>query len=196
MSRINIILAAPFLVAATLVSSGCTNPHTPAGHEGYVFEDPRVFGEGGFRGAVDGPGNYGISAWRNRIVNVDTRPATYTEKFRILVKDDLNVEFSVHAVMKAKAGQVKSVPYVQKERTPWIRSFQEVCGCRHVLHHPDKGQSCVSWIQGQIASSCRRWVEWCSRASANHGLQQFAGSCPSHRPPVWPENSHGGRGRR
>ena len=79
MSRINIILAAPFLVAATLVSSGCTNPHTPAGHEGYVFEDPRVFGEGGFRGAVDGPGNYGFSAWRNRIVNVDTRPAADSE---------------------------------------------------------------------------------------------------------------------
>lgn len=109
MRRIHIILAAPFLVAAALVSSGCTNPHTPAGHEGYVFEDPRVLGEGGFRGAVEGPGNYGISAWRNRIVNIDTRPATYTEKFRILVKDDLNVEFSVHAVMKAKAGQVKSV---------------------------------------------------------------------------------------
>jgi len=111
MRRISIIIvvAAAFLATVPAVVIGCTNPHVPAGHEGYVFEDPRVFGEGGFRGAVRGPGNYGISAWRNRVVNVDTRPATYTEDFRILVKDDLNVSFSVHAVMKASQGQVQSV---------------------------------------------------------------------------------------
>ena len=104
-----IVLASSFLVTVPLAVTGCTNPHTPAGHEGYVFEDPRVFGQGGFRGAVKGPGNYGISAWRNRVVNIDMRPATYTEQFRILVKDDLNVAFSVHAVMKARQGQVQSV---------------------------------------------------------------------------------------
>ncbi len=27
-----------------------TNPSTPAGEEGYVFEKPRVFGEGGYQG--------------------------------------------------------------------------------------------------------------------------------------------------
>lgn len=104
-----IILAASFLMAAPLVLSGCTNPHTPAGHEGYVFEDPRVVGEGGFRGAVHGPGNYGVSPFRNRVIHIDTRPLTYTEQFRILVKDDLNVAFSVHAVMKAEQGQVQSI---------------------------------------------------------------------------------------
>jgi regulator of protease activity HflC (stomatin/prohibitin superfamily) len=106
---IHIIISAAFLMAATLGTGGCTNPHAPAGHEGYVFEDPRVFGQGGFRGAVQGPGNYGISAWRNRVVNIDVRPTTYTEEFSILVKDDLNVAFRVHVVMKVEQGQVQSV---------------------------------------------------------------------------------------
>jgi regulator of protease activity HflC (stomatin/prohibitin superfamily) len=109
MRPIIVILSAFFLMALSLAATGCTNPHTPAGHEGYVFEDPRVFGEGGFRGEVRGPGNYGVSAWRNRIINIDTRPTTYTEQFAILVKDDLNVAFSVHAVMRATDGQVQSV---------------------------------------------------------------------------------------
>ncbi|MEI8704867.1 hypothetical protein P4S71_07345 [Pseudoalteromonas sp. B62] len=30
-------------------STACTNPSTPAGEEGYVFEKPRVFGEGGIK---------------------------------------------------------------------------------------------------------------------------------------------------
>ncbi len=106
---IQVIASASILVAVALGTGGCTNPHSPAGHEGYVFEEPRVFGEGGFRGAVRGPGNYGISAWRNRIVNVDVRPTTYTEEFSILVKDDLNVAFHVHAVMKVEQGQVRTV---------------------------------------------------------------------------------------
>ena len=106
---IRLIASAPILVALLFSNAGCTNPHSPAGHEGYVFEDPRVFGEGGFRGAVQGPGNYGISAWRNRIVNIDMRPYTYTEEFSILVKDDLNVAFRVHAVMRVEQGKVQSV---------------------------------------------------------------------------------------
>ncbi|MEM7435818.1 MAG: SPFH domain-containing protein [Myxococcota bacterium] len=102
-------LAVTALVALAALGAGCTNPHTPAGHDGYVFEDPRLFGEGGFRGEVRGPGNYGTSPFRNRIINIDTRPTTYTEEFRILVKDDLNVAFRVHAVMEVEQGQVQSV---------------------------------------------------------------------------------------
>ena len=105
----NITLFTSFLLVAGLGLAGCTNPHTPAGHEGYVFEDPRIVGEGGFRGAVPGPGNYGISAFRNRVINVDTRPTTYTEEFSILVKDDLNVAFRVHAVLRVEQGQVQAV---------------------------------------------------------------------------------------
>jgi regulator of protease activity HflC (stomatin/prohibitin superfamily) len=106
---IALIIGLAFLMAATLGLVACTNPHAPAGHEGYVFEEPRIIGEGGFRGVVQGPGNYGISAFRNRSINIDTRPTTHTEQFSILVKDDLNVAFDVHAVMKVQQGQVRSV---------------------------------------------------------------------------------------
>ncbi len=97
-------------MAACLAS--CTNPHTPAGHEGYVFEDPRVFGKGGSRGIVAGPGNYGVSLWRNNVINIDIRPATYTEQFKVLAKDDLNVSFNFHVVMAISEGKVLEV--VQK----------------------------------------------------------------------------------
>lgn len=88
---------------------GCSNPFTPAGHEGYVYESPRVFGKGGFKGIVKGPGNYGASLWRNDVINIDIRPATYIEQFKILAKDDLNVSFKFEAVVRITPGQVSKV---------------------------------------------------------------------------------------
>ena len=87
MARMN---NARWMLTAALALVACTNPYTPAGHEGYVFERPRVLGKGGFRGTVKGPGNYGLSLFRNEIVNIDIRPKTYTEQFKILTSDDLN----------------------------------------------------------------------------------------------------------
>ena len=86
-----------------------TNPHTPMGNEGYVYEQPRIFGEGGFRGVLSGPANFGVSLWRNNVKNIDVRPRTYTENFNILAKDDLNVSFNFHAVIAVESGQVKDV---------------------------------------------------------------------------------------
>ncbi len=86
-----------------------TNPNTPAGHEGYVYERPRIFGTGGFRGALKGPENYGVSLWRNETINVDFRPKTYAENFKILAKDELNVSFRFQAIIKVKTGTIKTV---------------------------------------------------------------------------------------
>ena len=114
-----IVFLLPFLAIAM---SSCTNPHSPAGHEGYVFEDPRVFGKGGFRGAVKGPANYGVSLWRNRVINVDVRPQTYSEDFKVLAKDDLNVSFRFQAVIRIKPDNIKSV--VQDfAGTQWYKRF-------------------------------------------------------------------------
>lgn len=88
---------------------GCTNPSTPAGHEGYVKENPRVFGKGGYRGTLKGPANYGVSLWRNEVENVDFRPQTYAETFNILAKDELNISFRFQTIIKVKPGTVKSV---------------------------------------------------------------------------------------
>lgn len=100
---------AALAVALTIGATGCTNPYTPPGHEGYVYEKPRFFGKGGPQGTVSGPGNFGVSILRNEIVNLDIRPSTYTEAFQILARDDLNVSFQVHAVLAIEAGHVEEV---------------------------------------------------------------------------------------
>jgi hypothetical protein len=47
-------LSVLLLVSAGLVAAACSNPYTPPGHEGYVYERPRLIGEGGFQGTVTG----------------------------------------------------------------------------------------------------------------------------------------------
>jgi len=120
------------MILISVIFTSCSNPHTPAGHEGFVFEVPRIFGNGGFRGVVKGPGNYGMSLWRNKIINIDVRPSTYNENLKILAKDDLNVTFHFHAVIRIKPGSVKKVVqdfggekwyarYIQKPFKTFIR---------------------------------------------------------------------------
>jgi len=97
------------LFGAVFYLSGCTNPSTPAGHEGYVIENPRVWGEGGFRGSLKGPINFGVSIWNNEVENVDFRPRTYTENFSILTKDELNLAFRFQTIIKVKPGTIRQV---------------------------------------------------------------------------------------
>lgn len=97
-------------VLAGILMTGCyTNPDTPAGNEGYVYESPRVIGKGGFCGTMTGPSNYGLSFWRNKIINVDFRPKTYPEPFKILAKDELNVSFNFQSIIKVKPGSIKNL---------------------------------------------------------------------------------------
>ncbi len=102
-----LLTALPLL--GVLAITACTNPHTPAGSEGYVFENPRLFGEGGYQGIVEGPGNFGVSPWRNQAINIDVRPITFSEPFQILAQDDLNVSFQIHVVLQVQPGTVQSV---------------------------------------------------------------------------------------
>lgn len=97
------------VVTLIVFSAMFTNPYTPEGHEGYVFEQPRVWGNGGFQGAVRGPGNYGFAIWRNRAINVDFRPQTINEDFKILARDDLNVTFRFQGVFKVNEGTIQDV---------------------------------------------------------------------------------------
>ena len=102
-----LLVAVPLF--SVLAMTACTNPHTPAGSEGYVFENPRLFGEGGYQGVVEGLGNFGVSLWRNRVINIDVRPITFSELFQILAQDDLNVAFQIHVVLRVQPGTVQSV---------------------------------------------------------------------------------------
>ncbi len=110
---------------AFIIPMGTSNPHVPAGYEGYIFENPRFFGKGGFRGTVKGPGNYGLSLWRNQTINIDVRPATYTEHFKILAKDDLNVSFNFHAVISVANGRIEDVVQKYGGKKWYTRFVQE-----------------------------------------------------------------------
>lgn len=98
------------MLAMCFSLTGCySNPSVPEGNEGYIVENPRVWGKGGFIGTVVGPGNYGASIWNNNAKLVDMRPITYNEQFTILTKDELNVTISWQSVIKAKSGSIKDV---------------------------------------------------------------------------------------
>ncbi len=116
---ISVLFLIPFL------NTGCTNPHTPAGNEGYVFEEPRAFGTGGFRRVIKGPGSFGVSLWRNRVTNIDLRPLTYDEDLKILAKDDLNVAFRFHAVISIAPGSVTEVVQNYGGKNWYVRFVKE-----------------------------------------------------------------------
>lgn len=97
------------LISSLYFLVGCSNPSTPAGHEGYVKESPRIWGKGGFQGSLKGPENFGVSLWRNEVENVDFRPQTYAETFNILAKDELNISFRFQTIIKVKPGSIKAV---------------------------------------------------------------------------------------
>ena len=63
-----LILAGALLLGA----GGCTNPKTPAGHEGYVYHVPIVVGEAQYRESLEGPASTGAS-WRLYVINIDMR---------------------------------------------------------------------------------------------------------------------------
>ncbi|MDQ4424486.1 MAG: SPFH domain-containing protein, partial [Thalassolituus sp.] len=61
------------------------------------------------RDTLKGPENYGVSLWRNLVINIDMRPNTYTETFSILANDDLYISFNFHAVISIRPDTVRAV---------------------------------------------------------------------------------------
>ncbi len=126
-----------------------TNPNTPAGHDGYVREVPRIFGNGGYVGSVNGPGNFGFSLFRNRVTNIDMRPATFNEAFKILAKDDLMVTFRVQMIAQIEPEKSKEVVEIlggkewykrigQKPFRSFVRDAVKTYDSRDIKAHRDK----------------------------------------------------------
>ncbi len=135
-----------WMLCLMLATAGCSNPRTPAGHEGYVYEDPRVFGVGGFQGVVKGPANFGASVWNNQIINIDMRPDTYSEDFNILARDDLNVSFTFNALISVEPGGVRKVVegyggeswykrFVKEPFRTFVRDAVQVYDSRAIKEH-------------------------------------------------------------
>lgn len=97
------------LVLALLALSriGCVNVHTPPGHEGYVRSTPLV-GAGEYVGVQTGPTSTGW-VWRQKVVNIDMRPRTYSEKMTIPTRTRVDIELNAYARVKLAEGGVKQV---------------------------------------------------------------------------------------
>jgi regulator of protease activity HflC (stomatin/prohibitin superfamily) len=102
----------PIAIAVALAGlvglGGCTNPKTPAGHEGYVYYKPLIFTKLEYRDTMRGPASTGVS-WRLFVENIDMRERNYLEEFNLLSKDDLNVSFEVNTRLRLRPGTVKEV---------------------------------------------------------------------------------------
>jgi len=97
-----------FLASMSWVSVGCTHPKTPAGHEGYIFHKPLIFGKAEYRKILTGPSSTGLS-WRLYVINVDMRAKSYQEDFQLLTSDNLSVKFEVNTRISLRPNSSKKV---------------------------------------------------------------------------------------
>ena len=104
MTRVNLLA----LLALAALSFGCNNETSPEGFEGYIVHKPLVFGSAYYIGSLQGPASTDL-LWRQYLTNVDMRPKTYTEQFRILSADNLNVGFEAHIRISLRSGSVQRV---------------------------------------------------------------------------------------
>jgi|GEM_PF-1272606 len=104
--RIALVLAAAATFAFT--ATACTNPEVPAGHEGYIYHIPLIFGKMEYRKSLRGPASTGVS-WRLSTINIDMRQRTYTEMFQLLTADNLRIKFEVNTAIKLRDGHVKEI---------------------------------------------------------------------------------------
>lgn len=124
---------APIVVLLFIANAmGCTNPVTPAGHEGYVFHQPLAIGQREFLGVQKGPTSTGLR-WRRYVTNIDMRVNTYTEELQIFSLDNLEVTFEAHARIRLRDGSVQSVVerysgsdwYANNVRRPYTTAVRE-----------------------------------------------------------------------
>ncbi|HSK03478.1 MAG TPA: SPFH domain-containing protein [Kofleriaceae bacterium] len=108
MSAIHRALFATAVASTLAFGAACTNPDVPQGHEGYIYNQPLLFGKMEFRTALRGPATTGVS-WRLFTHNVDMRAKSYKEDFELLTSDNLSVSFEVNTRIKLKDQSVKEI---------------------------------------------------------------------------------------
>ncbi|MDE3268756.1 MAG: SPFH domain-containing protein [Pseudomonadota bacterium] len=83
-----------------------SNPMVEAGYVGYIYKEPVRFSatKGGFHKTVVGPARLGLHLSPNeyKVIPIDIRYKTYSERFKILAADQLNIEFMAHVRLRAK----------------------------------------------------------------------------------------------
>jgi regulator of protease activity HflC (stomatin/prohibitin superfamily) len=103
--------------------TGCYNPSTPAGFEGYVTRGA-IVGKRAFVAGQQGPTSTGLG-WLLEVKNVDFRWRTYNEGFKVMSSDNLALIFKAHLVIRPKPGQIKGVIETYGGEEWYPRSIQE-----------------------------------------------------------------------
>ena len=100
------IVAVPILINVSKNFFVFSNPMVEAGYVGYVYKEPVKLSrtEGGFYRTIEGPARLGLRFSQNeyKIIPIDIRYRTYSERFKILAADQLNIEFTAHVRLRAK----------------------------------------------------------------------------------------------
>ena len=103
------IVAVPILLNASKNFFVFSNPMVEAGYVGYVYKEPVKLSrtEGGFYRTIEGPARLGLRFSQNeyKVIPIDIRYRTYSERFKILAADQLNIEFTAHVRLRAKRGE-------------------------------------------------------------------------------------------
>ena len=91
-----------------LGASACSNPEVPAGHEGYIYYTPLLFGKMEFRENLAGPATTGVS-WRLSTINIDMRARSFKEDFKLLTSENLSVAFEVNTRISLRPGTARDI---------------------------------------------------------------------------------------
>jgi len=113
MKLLKSVLAAPALAATILASpiASANSIQVGAGFVGYIYYKPLIatWLSSEYSGIVKGPGNWSWSPFHYEAIIIDTRPRTYNEPFQILARDQLNISFEVHAILRPNADKIREV---------------------------------------------------------------------------------------
>ena len=103
------IIGIPILISVSKNFFVFSNPMVEAGYVGYVYKEPVKLSrtEGGFYRTIEGPSRLGLRFSQNeyKIIPIDIRYRTYSERFKILAADQLNIEFMAHVRLRAKRNE-------------------------------------------------------------------------------------------
>ena len=100
------LVGVPILVGVSRNFFVFSNPMVEAGYVGYIYRQPVKLSRtgGGFYRTIEGPARLGLRFSQNeyRVISIDIRYKTYSERFKILAADQLNIEFMAHVRLRAK----------------------------------------------------------------------------------------------
>jgi regulator of protease activity HflC (stomatin/prohibitin superfamily) len=150
---------AVFVVLLVVHGIGGTNPVTLAGHEGYVFHQPLIFGQREFVQGQRGPTSTGWR-WRQYVTNIDMRVSTYTEPLQIFSSDNLEVGFEAHARIRLRSGSVREVVehysaqdwYANNVRGPYTTAVREIVRREPAFEIKDKSEQIARRVLTRLRS--------------------------------------------